>query len=582
MTRLKLFAAIGSAALATAGFAQVREAWNMPRLTWVATAHQFGPVSYRDPAGAISPDGQWIAYSEGRFLRMRPISGGAGVDFEPGAAQIRSLSWMSDSTTVVADGSGPAAAWARYDRVSGTREPYSIGNAGRPNVRQPAWSGNGSRMVGVSDSGNGNQLDLMNGGTIVSTPIAIPIASPAFVPDGRVACIARQNGRSRLTIPCGAAPLASHPDRDAYGPLAFSPDGAQAYVALENPRGTVDLWSIPVKGGEARQLTSFDRDSYAPSVAADGSVLFRVQSYRTHVAIAPASGGPTQTLATFQSETPSWDPAGKLLGITYGTWRRLPDDAKYPDIAQDAGIIAVDPVHPAAAPSSVVHDSLSEDQSLCWSPNGQWIAFHSHKDMSDDIWLRRAAGDTTAKRITMLGRGAEAGWPRWSRNGRWLLFNAASKSARRTVMYVVGMNQDTGQVTEPAREVALEGASLDIFHGEWIDDGESIVAVAKEGPGRHVIITVPRTGGAVKVVHQFASEHDIPGLGVAPDGKTFAFIAPASDGFFQVFRLPLGGGSPSQVTSDPTNKTQPAWSPDGQRIAFTVWSYDAQFWRLVP
>ena len=37
------------------------------------------------------------------------------------------------------------------------------------------------------------------------------------------------------------------------------------------------------------------------------------------------------------------------LGITYGTWRRVVDDAKYPDIAQEAGIIAVDPASPAIA-----------------------------------------------------------------------------------------------------------------------------------------------------------------------------------------------------------------------------------------
>jgi len=44
-----------------------------------------------------------------------------------------------------------------------------------------------------------------------------------------------------------------------------------------------------------------------------------------------------------------------------------------------------------------------------------------------------------------------------------------------------------------------------------------------------------------------------------------------------VFRLPIAGGEPVQVTTDPSNKTQPAWSPEGHRIAFTVWSYEVQF-----
>ena len=37
-----------------------------------------------------------------------------------------------------------------------------------------------------------------------------------------------------------------------------------------------------------------------------------------------------------------------------------------------------------------------------------------------------------------------------------------------------------------------------------------------------------------------------------------------------------------QVTSDPTSKTQPVRSPLGDRIAFTVFSYRAHFWRIHP
>ena len=42
---------------------------------------------------------------------------------------------------------------------------------------------------------------------------------------------------------------------------------------------------------------------------------------------------------------------------------------------------------------------------------------------------------------------------------------------------------------------------------------------------------------------------------------------------------PVGEASPAvQLTQDPSHKTQPAFSPDGARVAFTVWSYEAAFW----
>ena len=91
------------------------------RLAWVGEAHQLGPVGYRDPAGAISPDGRWLAYSEGRFLRVRPIDGGPVVELPPNDAQIRNIAWNPDNRSVLADGYQTPAGWAVYDRVDRTR-----------------------------------------------------------------------------------------------------------------------------------------------------------------------------------------------------------------------------------------------------------------------------------------------------------------------------------------------------------------------------------------------------------------------------------------------------------------------------
>ena len=556
----------------------------IPQAVWVATAHQHGPVGYRDPAAAISPDGRWVAYSEGRFLRVQPIGGGPVLDLPAGEQQLRHLAWHPDSNRILAGGDV-------YDRVAGTQDRYfadneSLGRERLAVLRQAAWSPDGQRLTAVINGRDGSELWILPAanGTPEVTRLESRASFAAWMPDGRVACLVVVEGRSRVTVPCGKTQIRVDPDLEVYGPIAFSPDGATVYGGMPNAAGTLDLWAIPVAGGRARKLTAFSRDSYAPSVAADGTVLFKSQSYRTVVAAAPADGGPTRPLAAFQSETPSWDPTGHWLGITYGTWRRVVDDAHYPDIAQEVGIISADIEEPATKPARIVHESNSEDQSLCWSPNGNWIAFHSHKEQSDDIWLRPAEGDGAARRISMLGRGAETGWPRWSADGKWLLFESASRKTRRSVLYVAGINQDSGEVYAPPDEIAVAGldAATEISHGEWLPDSEHIVAIGKQGPGRHAIISTTRSGGDLRTVHEFFSEHDAPGLGVSPNGREVAFIAPATDGFFQVFRMPIAGGEPRQVTTDPSHKTQPAWSPDGRRIAFTVWNYDAQLWTIRP
>jgi Tol biopolymer transport system component len=575
------------------------EAGGGAAMTWTATAHQFGPVGYRDPAAAISPDGRWVAYSEGRFLRVRPAGGGPAVDLPAGDAQIRHLAWRPDNRTILTSGDARTP-WVVYDLVDRTRQPLwpdrSELSAHQANgstetvrvgaLRQLAWSPDGRTLAGAADTRDGPRLWTVaaDGSSATVERVSAPISFPAWTPRGGIACLAAVGGRSRVTRPCGGAPIRFDPDLDVFGPLAFSPDEATIYLGMPNDGGTLDLWAAPAGGGRARKLTAFSRDSYAPSAAADGTVLFKLQSYRTVVATAPADGGPAHTIAAFQSETPSWDPSGRWIGITYGTWRRVVDDAHYPDIAQEVGIISADVETPATAPARVVHNSNSEDQSLSWSPNGKWIAFHSHKEQSDDIWLRPADGDAAAaaRRISNLGRGAETGWPRWSPDGRWLLFEGASRKSRRSALYVVGVDQNTGEVAGAPAELELPALDADIGHAEWLPDSRQIVTVVKQDPGRHAIVVTSRDGGDARIVREFSTEHDADGLGVSPNGREVAFIAPAPDGFFQVFRAPLDGGEARQVTTDPSHKTQPAWSPDGRRLAFTVWNYDAQLWTIRP
>ena len=563
-----------------------------PLVQWVATAHQLGIVGYRDPAVAVSPSGRLVAFSEGRGLRVVPIGGGVEVASTLGEGQVRHLAWIDDRRVVFEDG-GAAARWQMLDLGGGARPlwptatltgtgPTSGMSLPANSLRQLAASPDGAWVVGMVAGSEGPELwrVRLDGQELWRTADHRRPGHLAGVGVGQGDRLCADRGRGRARLGAVRQPgLATTPRLDIAGSIAFSADGTAVYAPAANDRGFLDLWRIERVTGAATRVTSTARDSYGATVATDGSVVFKTQEYRTF--LGELADGRVRPLTTFQAETPWWHPTQPLVSMTYGTWRRQIDDANYPDIAQEVGAIDVSGGLPADRPTQILEDSDSEDQGMAWSPNGRWIVFHSHREMSDDVWLRPADGSTADRRITMLGRGAEVGWPRWSPDGRTVLLDGTTKNGR-GVMFTIGVDQTSGEVTSAIREVVTAGFD-EVTHGEWLPDNRRVVAIAKEGPGRHAVLLADTTGAeAVRVLHRFASEHDFPGLAVAPDGSAFTFVAPAPGGHYQLFRRAIAGGAVEQLTSDPINKSQPAWSPDGRRLAFTAWSYDASIWRFRP
>ncbi len=561
-----------------------------PPLHYLATADQAGPVAYRDPVGAISPDGSWLATLERGQVRFAPAAGGAARRVGPGAASIRYLTWLPDSRRVLVHENvfdRSRREWWIYDRADGHRSPLW---PNRPPDAEPptaaltelVWAADGAAVAGVTRAGGVSTLWVLDesGGEANALTTGEGLSFPAWSPDGRIACLVRIADRQRLHLPC-SAPEPLFEDQEAYGRIAFSPDGEWVLYGAAGDGGFLDLWMRRVSGGPGTRLTHFARDAYAPSVGAGGDVVFKSQDYRVFLATAAAEGGPSAPLTAFQSETPTWSPDGSDIAFTFGSWRHVTDDIHYPDIAQHLGTVASSVETPHRRPERIVRRSYSEDQGMQWSPNGRWIVFHTH-EASDDIWLMAADG-SGARQISEDGH--ETGWARWSPDGRFVVFTSYRRDeagARRGGLYVIGVDQDTGEVTVPQYLARLEGFAEDVIQAEWADAGDTLVFESAAAVGHKSLWTVSREGGEPVRFHEFGSDQIHSGIAVSPDGAWAAYVDRAPDGFFQIFRVPVGGGEPQQITSDPTHKTQPAWSPLGDRIAFTVFSYRAHFWRIQP
>jgi Tol biopolymer transport system component len=156
-----------------------------------------------------------------------------------------------------------------------------------------------------------------------------------------------------------------------------------------------------------------------------------------------------------------------------------------------------------------------------WSPSGDWLAVAAEdKNSNRDIWL--VAVDGRRKPLNLTRHPAYEGFPRWSPDGRRLLFSACRDADGTTDLWQINFGKeeifantpDANLLHHAGKTTVVSTGDIDPIRAIWTADSSAILFQNNKDPDPN-LYSVSLAAQEVKVV---AEERGIP-IRVASDGS---------------------------------------------------------------
>ena len=317
-----------------------------------------------------------------------------------------------------------------------------------------------------------------------------------------------------------------------------------------------ELWSVPRDGGQAHVLASGMDLMADPFFSPDGSQIAFTGTYdkNTDVYVMPASGGQPRRL-TYHPDPDialGWTPDGR--SVLFSSHRYSYSD---PDQLFTVSVAGGFPTE-LPLPSGEMGAYSADGSRIAYVPGFQWEPFwKGYKGgQHSEIYIAQLS-DSSTVRIPNLN--SNEGDPMWVGHKVYFLSDRDGPAT----LYVY--DTDTRQVQRLIDNKGFDITAASAGPGGIVYSqfGELYIYDFASGATHAVPVTVAGDLPQRRPYFEDAS-HDIQSIGISPNGVRAVFEAHGD-----ILTVPAKHGSTENLTQSPgVMDRDPAWSPDGQSIAY--------------
>jgi len=366
--------------------------------------------------------------------------------------------------------------------------------------------------------------------------------------------------------------------------LDVSPDGKTIVFELLG-----DLYTMPITGGTATRITSGPGFDSQPRWSPDGKRLLFLsdRSGAENVWLCDPDGKNSKALTKGTNNlyaSPEWTPDGNyivvsrtsgVLGSVYELW------LIHKDGGSGAAMLRVQAGPNAPPPMNTLGAAFGKD------PRYIWVSRHRGGfgyNLQYPLWQLAVYDRQTGRLFTQTDVYGSGMRPVLSSDGKWLVYATRYDAETGLRLRDMASGDEKWLVYPVTRDDQESRFTRDLYPGYSFTPDNQALIVSFGGKLHRVAVPsgqvtdIPFTA---KVEQQLGPMVHLPirvdtgqvlvrqirNATPSPDGKRLAFSA-----LDRLYVMDLPNGTPRRITSDTVKEQVPAWSPDGQWLAYVTWT----------